>query len=99
MVIVAVNEPWLASGAPGQKTAVELAQITVPWTGTAAAPEVSVNVVAVSVAGSIASLKVALTVPLRETSVAPLRGCWKGPLAFASGGDLVETKEAIIHLD
>ena len=45
-----------------------------PRTGTAAAPEVSVNVVAVRVAGSIGSLNVALACPFMETPLAPLTG-------------------------
>ena len=45
-----------------------------PRTGTAGVPEVSVKVLAVSVAGSIGSLKVALANPFMETPVAPLEG-------------------------
>jgi hypothetical protein len=46
----------------------------VPWTGTAEAPEVSVNVLVLSVAGSIASLKVTPTLPLRARPLAPFGG-------------------------
>ena len=45
-----------------------------PGTATGGVPEVSLKLVVLSVAGSMASLKVALTTPLTGTPVAPSRG-------------------------
>ena len=48
--------------------------MTVPWTTTALGPEVTLNVMSSNVSGSIASLKVTLTLALTATSVAPSSG-------------------------
>ena len=74
VVMVAVNAVPLASGEVGWKTATALEQLTVPGTATAGEPEVTVKVMAVSEAGSIASLKVALMGAPARTLVAPLTG-------------------------
>jgi hypothetical protein len=61
MVAMSVSPP--VNGAAGENTAVPLAYVTAPATSTD--PEVTVNVLAVIVVGSIASLKMAVTFALK----------------------------------
>jgi len=72
VVIVAVCVALIARSLVGLKVAVLPMQLTAPGTGVA--PCVKVNVVAVQVAGSIASLKVAAMFLLMATAVAALPG-------------------------
>jgi len=73
VVMVAVNTALVASAAVGVKVAVVPERVMVPATGVAPGP-VKVNVVALIVAGSMASLNVAEIVALTATAVAPLVG-------------------------
>jgi hypothetical protein len=73
VVMVAVNTALVASAAVGVKVAVVPERVMVPATGVAPGP-VKVNVVALTVAGSMASLNVAEIVALTATAVAPLVG-------------------------
>jgi hypothetical protein len=73
VVIVAVNNVLVASAVVGVNVAVVPAKVTVPATGVAPGP-VTVNVVALIVAGFIASLNVAETRVLTGTAAAPIAG-------------------------
>ena len=73
VVIVAVNKVLVARMVVGVNVAVVPVKVTVPATGVAPGP-VNVNVVALIVAGFIASLKVAEIGVLTATAVAPITG-------------------------
>ena len=73
VVIVAVNKVLLERTAVGVNVAVIPAKVTAPTTGAAPGP-VTVKVVPVIVAGSIASLNVAVIIVLTAAPVAPFTG-------------------------
>jgi hypothetical protein len=63
-----------ARNSAGQKVAVVPEYRMVPAVSTEGVPELTVKVVAPTVAGFIGSLKVTVMLVLRDTSVAPLLG-------------------------